>query len=280
MKRLVRHFLTNGQQQFIGARKAALSQFFLAAYQKIGSIFGIDSCIYKPGYHYVPDFFGRSAHKQSDIKTLPLFGELATEVVQSGRSSLYYDRLFTISQIMVHLSSFEKTGQALNLAEVGVYKGGTSYFITSLADRLKMQINHYCFDTFEGHAVEDINDKVEVSHKPGSFTDTSFESVKEYLGQFKNINVYKGRFQDTCHQIQDVQIHFVHIDMDIYEPTIFALKFFEKKLAKSGAILLDDYGFTSCPGIEKAVKEFMSGNTEYFGISLLTGQYVLIRLGD
>ena len=72
---------------------------------------------------------------------------------------------------------------------------------------------------------------------------------------------------------------FVHLDMDIYSPTIFALNYFEKKMVKGGVILLDDYGFMSCPGIEKAVSEFDAHNkSKYFGFPLLSGQYILLRL--
>ncbi|MBL8103242.1 MAG: class I SAM-dependent methyltransferase [Anaerolineales bacterium] len=237
----------------------------------------IDAFFRKPDYHYVPDYFGKSAHKQMDIRTLPIFGELAGQVIRDGRCSLYYDRLFTIHQILVHLNSFRKTGEEIHLAEVGVYKGGTSYFIASLAERLDLKIRHHCFDTFEGHAATDINTTVEISHMAGAFSDTSFESVKEYLMKFENIHIYKGRFQDTSHHVQDVHMNFVHLDMDIYEPTVFALNFFDDKLAHGGVILLDDYGFDTCPGIPKAVKEFTETHPGYFGMSLLTGQYLLIK---
>ena len=72
-------------------------------------------------------------------------------------------------------------------------------------------------------------------------------------------------------------MHFVHLDMDIYEPTIFALKFFNDRLVKGGVILLDDYGFDTCPGIPRAVQEFTETQPGYFGMSLLTGQYLLIK---
>ncbi len=263
--------------------KNEIWRFLLAARTAIFKLFQItlrairiDAFIRKQNYHYVPDYFGRAAHKQRNIRLLPQFGELAAEVVNTGRSSLYYDRLHTIYQLILQLNVAVKSGQKINLAEVGVYKGGTSYFIAALAHRLKLNITHCCFDTFEGHAAQDIDLSVETSHKARYFNDTSYESVRDYLSRFKNVDVYKGRFQDTCHYIQDTPIHFVHLDMDIYEPTIFALKFFDKRVVNGGMILVDDYGFESCPGIEKAVAEFTSVNSQYFGMALLTGQYILI----
>jgi hypothetical protein len=243
-------------------------------------LIGIAAYVSKPSYHYVPDYFGKSAHKQKDIRTLPVFGELAMKVITSWRSSLYYDRLFTIYQIISRLGLFNRKGQPMNLAEVGVYKGGTSFFMASLAEQLNLPLHLYCFDTFEGHAAEDINKSVEIAHVPGTFNDTSFEAVKSYLSQFKNVDIYKGRFQDTSPVLDDAPMHFVHLDMDIYEPTIFALRFFSERLVAGGVMLLDDYGFETCPGIEKAVKEFSSENADYFGIPLMSGQYMFVKINE
>lgn len=239
----------------------------------------IDAFYRKPGYHYVPDYFGRSAHKQLDIRTIPLFGETAGKIIQDGRVSLYFDRLYTVYQILFNWNIRTKNGrEVLNTAEVGVYKGGTSYFIASIAKQMGMPIRHFCFDTFEGHAAEDINLSVETSHFPHAFNDTSFESVKDYLKYFENVSVHKGRIQDTAHILKDSFMHFVHLDMDIYEPTLYALQFFNDRMVQGGVVLLDDYGFETCPGIEKAVNEFLSMHSNYFGTALLSGQFILVKL--
>lgn len=239
----------------------------------------IDAFYRKPEYHYVPDYFGRSAHKQQDIRVMPVFGETAEKIIRDGRVSLYYDRLYAVYQILSNWNTRTKVEQeVLNTAEVGVYKGGTSYFIASIANQLEMSIRHFCFDTFEGHAVEDINKTIETSHMPNMFGDTSFESVKDYLAPFENVKVYKGRIQDSAHVLKDSLMHFVHLDMDIYEPTLFALQFFNDRMVCGGVILLDDYGFETCPGIEKAVNEFLSVHKNYFSTALLSGQFILVKL--
>lgn len=232
----------------------------------------------KPGYHYAPDYFGRSSHKQTDIRNLPLFGELAERVIRDGRVSLYYDRLFTVYQVLSSWHLRTGASEILNTVEVGVYKGGTSYFIALLAERLGLPVRHFCFDTFEGHAAEDINAEVDTWHIPKAFDDTNFEAVKEYLKRFGNVSVHKGRFQNSTDFISDRKMHFVHLDMDIYEPTLFALQFLRDRMVRGGVILLDDYGFETCPGIEKAVHEFLSANQDYFGMALLGGQFILIKI--
>jgi O-methyltransferase len=251
--------------------KSLIKQFFAAMH--------VDAFYKKRDYHYVPDYFGKSAHKQQDIRNIPVFGELAHKVIQDGRASLYYDRLFTIYQILSNWAVRKGAEtETLNMVEVGVYKGGTSYFIALLAERLGLPISHFCFDTFRGHAVEDINVTLETSHRPLMFGDTSLESVRQYLFQFNNVNIYQGRIQDTAHILRDTSLHFVHLDMDIYEPTVFALHFFAERMVAGGVILLDDYGFVTCPGVEAAVREFNSSHTGYFGTALLSGQYILVKL--
>lgn len=242
-------------------------------------VLGFDIFIFRRRHHYTPDYFGRSAHKQNDIRTLSVFGQTAEKVVHDGRVSLYYDRLFTIYQILINWKiRTQKNDQVIRTAEVGVYKGGTSFFIASIAAQLGLRLDHACFDTFEGHAVEDINPTVETSHTPNTFSDTSVEAVREYLKEFENVSIFKGRFQFTNTPIEEKKMHFVHLDMDIYEPTVYALNFFRTRMVRGGVILLDDYGFQTCPGIERAVHEFLSSTTAYFGCSLLSGQFILVKL--
>jgi hypothetical protein len=240
---------------------------------------GVDLYPRKIGYHYVPDIYGHAAFKQIPLTDLPVFGELASQVIRDQRSTLYYDRLHVIFQALASLRSRFTSSEKLNSVEVGVYKGGTSYFIASASKHFGLQATHHCFDTFEGHAAQDINSSVDPEHLPAMFSDTEYESVKEYLSKFGTVHVFKGRFQDTCGELQGKQIHFVHFDVDIYDPTLFGLKFFENRMTPGGVIIVDDYGFITCPGVKKAVDEFVAATPGYFSISLLTGQYLLVKLG-
>ncbi len=248
--------------------------------QRVARWIGLDVYPYKKNYHYVPDYFGHAYFKQDFLPNTSVFGDLARQVIQGKKSTLYFDRLHVIFQTLAHLKVQFEPPQKLNLAEVGVYKGGTSFFILSVAKYFGLQVMHHCFDTFEGHDAQDIDSSVDTSHFPAMFNDTHYESVKDYLGIFKNILVFKGRFQETCHELENKKIHFVHFDVDIYDPTIFGLQFFHKRLAPGGVIIVDDYGFTTCPGVKKAVDEFVAMTPGYFSMSLLTGQYILVKLNQ
>lgn len=239
---------------------------------------GLDVFIYRKGYHYVSDVYGHAARKSIDIRELPEFASLAGKVMTDGRTLLYWDRLYTIFQAVRSVANMPNSGNHAT-AEVGVYKGGVSYFIASILDQMGEHIHHYAFDTFEGHDSTDINEQ-DPHQTISAFNDTSFESVKDYLSRFSDVSMVKGRIQDSCHVVDDKTFLFVHLDTDLYDPIGFALGFFEKKMARGGIIVIDDYGFVTCPGVKKAVDEFMSDNHEYVGTHLLTGQYMMVRVNS
>jgi O-methyltransferase len=232
----------------------------------------------KFGYSYVPDYFLSTRHKQVDIRTLPEFGELARQTIEQGRTLLGYDRLYTIYQSLQAVQRLY-INKPVNFAEIGVFKGGTSRFIASCAASMNLNAKLYSFDTFEGHADADIKsgaDRVEV-HTPGLFNETDFTQVGNYLKDFSNISLHKGRFQDTCSSVENETFHFVHSDVDLYEPTRFILEFMAPRLINKGVIVVDDYGNSNCPGVVQAVEEFLEQNKNFIRIALLTGQCMLIK---
>lgn len=237
---------------------------------------GLDVFIWKPGHHYVPDLYGRTAYKHLDIRTLSPFGDLAKEVIQQGKTSLYFDRLYTIYQAISNVTRLPPSDQELVFAEVGVYKGGTSKFIVTVGRSLSISFRHYGFDTFEGHAGVDIGD-IDGDHTPQLFDDTSLETVSSYLAGDAEVTLRKGRFQDTCTEFEHTIFHFVHLDVDLYGPTLQALTFFADRIARGGILVVDDYGFSTCLGIEKAVGEFLTKRRDFSYFHLLSGQMILIK---
>ncbi len=55
-----------------------------------------------------------------------------------------------------------------------------------------------------------------------------------------------------------MKISFLHLDMDVFEPTKFALDFFYNKISKNGIILIDDY--EQVKGATKATQKFLNEN--------------------
>lgn len=240
---------------------------------------GIDAFPKRPSHHYVLDYFGRSSVNQADIREIPGFGDIARLVLQENRTLLYYDRLYMLYQALVNLRS-AKGNEPVCLAEVGVYRGGTSHFLALAANSLGLQLEAlFSCDTFEGHDGRDVVPDAERSHRAGLFSDTVYEDVRDLLKPFPNVHVLKGRIQDRCDEFSDRLFHLVHLDVDLYAPTAFALDFFGARLATGGVIIVDDYQVSTCPGTARAIDEFLGQRHDYFKVHPLTKQCILIKQG-
>lgn len=57
---------------------------------------------------------------------------------------------------------------------------------------------------------------------------------------------------------KNLKISFLHLDLDVYEPTKFVLNTLFKKISKNGLVLIDDYG--KIKGATNATDEFLKKN--------------------
>lgn len=233
-----------------------------------------------PGWLMVPDIYGRSSHKQRDIRNDGAFMRLAMSVVNSGRSTLYYDRLYNIYQAIGNVARLRGGDcRPLRLLEVGVFKGGGSEFIARCArSAWAAPIEQYAVDTFSGHDAADLIGGIDAHHRPGTFQETSFEGVRRHLSQYPFVKVVQGRIQEVYSEISHGTWDFMHLDVDIASPTEYVLQQAGRDLAVGGAIVIDDYDFLSCPGIKEVVDEFCATHPDFVGMALNTGQFALFRL--
>jgi hypothetical protein len=87
------------------------------------------------------------------------------------------------------------------------------------------------------------------------FSDTSFDQVRNYLSDYPNTTVHKTRCEDFDFASVD-RIDFIHLDVDIYNTSAWALENLTAKMSSYSIIIIDDYGNKTTPGVERAVKEF------------------------
>jgi len=243
--------------------------------RKVLKLAGYDVFIRKDRYVYVPEIKANLRYKLHDPRENADFVNVADEVVHAKTTTLYYDRLSTLFEALRDLSRRYKQ---LNIAEIGVYNGGGSFFLASVVKKLSLTGRIYSIDTFEGHSEKDLPNGKEGKHTTENFQNTSFDTVSRYLGRFNFVKVFKGRIQDVANQFSGLKFHFIHLDVDIYAPTIFALKFFGERMVLGGIIVIDDYRAASCPGIEKAINEFLSTRTDFAKVGLLSEQCLLMKL--
>jgi len=233
----------------------------------------------KPAHHYVPDYYGASFRKLPKLEQIPAFGEMACRAVATGDTLLHLDRLYTLYNVLARLAARDLVGDGFGVLEVGVYKGGTSVFLAEAMQALDLtQCSLHACDPFSGHAEEDVKTGIDL-HVPGHFNDTSSDHVRALLSGFPFAHVHEARIQDTVHQLPAC-FGLVHLDTDLYEPTLFGLEFFYDRLVCNGAIVVDDFGSKSCPGINQAVEEFAAAHADAFILPMLTGQCLVMRSGS
>ncbi|MFT3740800.1 MAG: TylF/MycF/NovP-related O-methyltransferase [Breznakibacter sp.] len=148
-----------------------------------------------------------------------------------------------------------------NLAELGVYKGETAKVIHHMLPDRKF----YLFDTFDGLPHQVMREDCDGTVRPQTvkFDNTSPELVKKHIGGNDLIDIRQGIFPGTADDLGHEVFAFVHIDADLYQSTIDALRFFYPRLSSGGVIIIHDYNH-NWEGVRKAVDEFSRGIAEQF----------------
>jgi hypothetical protein len=138
------------------------------------------------------------------------------------------------------------------IAEVGVYRGGSARLMCEVRGNRAV----YLFDTFEGLPS---TDQLDSRFGAGQYA-ASLEKVQGYLAEFPNVHIYKGLFPATSGPIADKRFSFVHLDVDLYQPTRDSLEFFYSRVNPGGMFLVHDYLWAE--GVRKAVQEFFDTRPE------------------
>jgi O-methyltransferase len=175
-----------------------------------------------------------------------------------NRSLLTHDRLFMIYQY-ARLANARQG----DIAEVGVYRGGTA----KLLARTCPDTTIHLFDTFAGMPQADASiDR----HKKGDFADTSLAQVQDFLSDCPRVDFHPGFFPDTAGPVRDRQFSLVHVDADIYQSTKDCLLFVYDRRVPGGVMIFDDYEWPGCPGVRRALDEFLADRRE---VPIVTTQY-------
>ena len=158
-------------------------------------------------------------------------------------------------------------------AECGVYKGCSSYAILESNVYSIIPRWHHIFDSFEGLSSPSSKDS-----DYWMLGDLSIgeEIVKQNLAEFDKVTLYKGWIPSRFDEVSEKQFSFVHVDVDLYQPTLDSIVFFYDCLSDGGIFLCDDYGFDTCSGATVAIDEFLLSKPEKM-ISLPDGGGFFIK---
>lgn len=219
----------------------------------------------RKSYHF------SSAAKKLDLREIEGFSEIAAAVVADGRTGMNYDRLYTLWQA-VHAAPADQP-----VIEIGSYLGGSARFISQALTAAARSPLFYVCDTFAGHAQTD--PEIDTSHHDsGKFENTTAEATAAYLAGYPALELVVGDIVATSGQIPERTFGLVHLDVDVYPTTDYCLRFFAPRLAEGAVMVIDDYGFITCPGVKRAADEFVAEFPEFRLWHLLTGQAILSRI--
>lgn len=203
----------------------------------------------------------------------PQFLVLAAAIAEHGRTLLQQDRLWILWQAVKNTAPL-----GLAAAEVGSYRGGSAFFIASAyLEALGREAPLHVIDTFEGHPGHKLSEEDSPKHQPGLFSGTSYVEVAGYLRDFALTEVHQGEFSEVAPTLPELEYGFVHLDVDLYEPTLDALRYFGPRLATRGAFVVDDYEAAKCPGIKAAITAFLKDNDGYHAWNAHTEQMILVK---
>ena len=188
--------------------------------------------------------------------------------------NLFYQNVHPsrLVKLLNHFELLKKTKKCPgSIIECGVLKGNSLIRFAIFRDYLNMYNKKlYAFDAFGTFPKSYLREKNSILRKEKNFatihdknTGKGFKAqiINKLLRQkkIKNYKLIKGDIFETLDKFikknKKLKISFLHLDMDVYLPTLYALKKFYKYIAVGGIVVIDD--FKTLPGATQATKEFL-----------------------
>jgi hypothetical protein len=162
-----------------------------------------------------------------------------------------------------------------DIAECGCYEGTSAYFMAQVSSHGQIHL----FDSFEGVSEPDGRDRPDredvIGWNKGDLGAVE-RKLQANLAGFVGIQSYRGWIPTRFDAVAGQQFRLVHIDVDLYQPTWDSLEFFFPRLVEGGYLVMDDYGFNTCPGARKAADDFAARHQLQI-LHLPTGQGVIVK---
>lgn len=220
---------------------------------KKGELFGLP--IYKPQklnvLQYDSIYLATVAFSEVMAQLLEM-GIDEKKIIQSTAAAKWTAREAFLTNLAQELYRKNIPG---SVAEAGVFRGEFAKLINQRFPDRKL----YLFDTFQGFDSRDIAYEAGYDADPTKgdyFEDTSVELIMSKMLHPENVIICRGYVPESFIGVDD-RFCFVNLDMDLYKPTLEALRWFYPRMNKGGGILIHDYFDTySFPNLKKGVIEF------------------------
>ncbi|WP_147019113.1 TylF/MycF/NovP-related O-methyltransferase [Methylorubrum extorquens] len=168
-----------------------------------------------------------------------------------------------------------------DIVEVGCYRGLSAYIACAVLEAEGISTDFHIFDSFEGLSKPGDQDysqflsKNKTKENPFAFPE---DQVRNNLSRFKFVHYHRGWIPDRFADVSEKTFRYVHVDVDLYQPTLDTLSFFWSRLSSRGVMLLDDNGTLYFPGARTAIEEFFAGRSDVVRFELPSGAGLAIKV--
>ena len=133
-------------------------------------------------------------------------------------------RHYSLQELCHYVVNKDLTG---DIVECGCWSGHSAYQIASIIKKREPDVDFHIFDSFEGglstkvskdaNIIVNLSDE-EIKKESNIFSSTEIQ-VKSCLADFDRIYLYEGWIPDRFDEVSNKSFSFVHLDVDLYEPT-------------------------------------------------------------
>ena len=188
-----------------------------------------------------------------------------------------YVRRIHLTRFLMHYEIYRKIADVPgSIAEIGVYRGAGLLTWAKLleiyhpGDRLRKVIGFDNFAGFVDMAPEDGPEEAHVSKVIGGWSAAPYKTELEdhidifqddsFIPRAKRVELVEGDIRETAKDYVErhpgLRLSLLHLDIDLYEPTLAALEALYPCLVQGGVVLIDQYGMSEWPGESKAVEDY------------------------
>lgn len=173
-----------------------------------------------------------------------------------------------LGKLLAHFEIYQRiVGLPGAVVECGVFKGPSLIRFATFRDLLESSFSRKIigFDSFgsfpsQANAEDDAYAR---KHEQFAGAGISVAELKQALA-LKKIENYELIEGDICKTVPDyaeqhpeLRIALLHVDVDVYEPSMVALQTLYRRVVPGGVVIFDDYGTVA--GETRAVDEFFAG---------------------
>ena len=218
-------------------------------------------------YLVIPDEF-KSGHNLKFILRENSLQETYNHFKEYFEKCLLFDNGLKIREYAIKSSLLNDDNKEYYYLEFGVHKGESTNYFSKFVNKL------YCFDSFEGLKEDWIGTDLTKGH---------FNLNKKIPKLNSNVEPIVGWVEETLDDFlkkKNPRVNFVHLDMDTYTSTKFALEKLKPYFVKNAIIIFDQFynyhGWKN--GEYKALKEVFDKDEYSYKAFFLQGKRCVIQL--